>query len=1226
VFAGLVAGFVLQGSVQAGDWPMWRHDAARGASTPDALPDAMEWLWSRELPPARTAWPKTQKKLQFDTAPQPVVMGKRVFVPSTVNDSVSAYETESGELQWRFFADGPVRFAPAGHEGRVYFVSDDGHLYCVDAETGELEWKVNGGPAERRVLGNHRLVSTWPARGGPVVHGGRVYFCASIWSFMGIFVHAVDAASGEIVWTNSGDGMNYTVQPHGAPSFASVVPQGHLAVSGDSLVVPGGRSTPAAFDLATGRMRHFVFDKKNGGHEVMASGDLYFVAGGAYSVETGQRVSNENPRVAGRDTLVFEDGKSIYGRSAKAKVEKKTVKDRKGKKSEVREYVRETQFAIGPRDGPSKVFIKAGDRVYTAGDGKVAAYEVSGAKGDRKPAWLASIEGTVHHMLAADEKLFVVTEEGGIHCFGKRGAGSAGGIVHRHEVVEPPASRGEGDRFAKLIKGLMEEPEIRKGYGMALGFASGRLVAELLDQSDLHLVILDRSAEKVDMVRRGFDKSGNYGVRVSAHVGDIGSTGLPPYFASLIVCEDLTAAGFGPGKRDFVEKMFRSLRPYGGMAVMPSTREQHAGIGKAVEGLEQARIEWADGVTRLVREGALPGSGDWTHQYANPEQTAISKDKLVKAPLGLLWFGGPDHEGVLPRHGHGPSPQVAGGRLFIEGADMLRAVDVYTGRMVWQRELKGFGTYYNTTAHFAGAGEIGSNYVSLPDRVYAVHDARILELDAATGETLKAFALDGADGDGGRAPHWGYIGAEDRYLIATSSPVSVSVSRGNDANRPKPAASGRMDILKLLRESKYASGSRRLVVYDRHSGELLWKRDAALNFRHNNISVSGETIFCIDSITEAKLNKAGGVVPAAEPTLYALDLKTGAVRWKTSENVFGTFLNYSAEHDILLQAGSKFRDRAADDIGKGMLALRGTTGEVVWHDPEVQYGGPCLLWRDRIITNGNGGFALDLLTGKPTGWSYQRMYGCNTAIGSEHLLTFRSGAAGFYDMESDGGTGNIGGFRSSCTANLIAADGVLSAPDYTRTCSCAYQNQTSLALVHMPEVELWTFGAKHATDRIGVNFGAPGDRRDGEGTLWVDFPSVGGPSSDLEVSVEPARPAVFRAHSSVLGGAGPKWVAASGLSGVESISIPLEGEASHRVRLVFAEPDKDAKAGDRVMEVALQGETVVEKLDVAAEAGGALRPMVREFEARPVEGRIVIGLRPLGASPTVISGVEVVRK
>src|SRR2546427_4621223 len=50
-------------------------------------------------------------------------------------------------------------------------------------------------------------------------------------------------------------------------------------------------------------------------------------------------------------------------------------------------------------------------------------------------------------------------------------------------------------------------------------------------------------------------------------------------------------------------------------------------------------------------------------------------------------------------------------------------------------------------------------------------------------------------------------------------------------------------------------------------------------------------------------------------------------------------------------------------------------------------------------------------------------------------------------------TGNLGGFRSSCTNNLVVAGGLLTAPDYTRTCTCSYQNQTSLALVPMRSEE-----------------------------------------------------------------------------------------------------------------------------------------------------------------------------
>ena len=93
------------------------------------------------------------------------------------------------------------------------------------------------------------------------------------------------------------------------------------------------------------------------------------------------------------------------------------------------------------------------------------------------------------------------------------------------------------------------------------------------------------------------------------------------------------------------------------------------------------------------------------------------------------------------------------------------------------------------------------------------------------------------------------------------------------------------------------------------------------------------------------------------------------------------------------------------------------------------------------------------------------------------------------------GTANLGGFKSGCTSNLVVADGVLNAPDYTRTCSCAYQNQTSLALVHMSDMEMWTVNhaatllkAGQKVGQVGVNFGAPGDRAPTMGCSGSNIP------------------------------------------------------------------------------------------------------------------------------------------
>ncbi len=227
-------------------------------------------------------------------------------------------------------------------------------------------------------------------------------------------------------------------------------------------------------------------------------------------------------------------------------------------------------------------------------------------------------------------------------------------------------------------------------------------------------------------------------------------------------------------------------------------------------------------------------------------------------------------------------------------------------------------------------------------------------------------------------------------------------------------------------------------------------------------------------------------------------------------NIFGTWLGYSKQNDILLQAGAKASDRLASEVGDGMIAYRGGDGGILWQDLKNKYTGPCILHNDLIFTgansyaNSNGVLNLkdgkphlvrNPLTGKMEPWRINRTYGCNTVVASENLLTYRSGAAGFYDLETMSGTANLGGFKSGCTSNLVVANGVLNAPDYTRTCTCSYQNQTSLALVHMPEIEMWTYSQfgldgkdGERIQRVGINFGAPGDRRAPDGTLWLEYP------------------------------------------------------------------------------------------------------------------------------------------
>jgi hypothetical protein len=93
----------------------------------------------------------------------------------------------------------------------------------------------------------------------------------------------------------------------------------------------------------------------------------------------------------------------------------------------------------------------------------------------------------------------------------------------------------------------------------------------------------------------------------------------------------------------------------------------------------------------------------------------------------------------------------------------------------------------------------------------------------------------------------------------------------------------------------------------------------------------------------------------------------------------------------------------------------------------------------------------------------------------------------------------------------------------------------------MPGLEIWTHNDfaydGNRVKRVGINFGAPGDRRAENGTLWMEFPSVGGPSPNIDVSVE-GDIEYFRHHASRIDGEQP-WVSASGVAGAQDIVLHL---------------------------------------------------------------------------------------
>lgn len=1210
VRAGLaVTMIVWAGAVRGDDWPMWRGDAARTGVSPEELPREPRLQWVSIYPALETPWPD-EERMTFDTAYEPVVSGSRVYFGSSWNDALTCLDAETGGELWRFYAGGPIRFAPAVYEGNVYFSADDGYLYAVDAGTGAMAWKFRGAPSGRKVLGNKRLISPWPARGAPVVADGIVYFAAGIWSFEGIFLYALDAKTGNVLWSNDNCDVPFMVQPHRSPAFAGVTPQGYLAVSGEKLLVPSGRAVAACFERGTGQLAYFDLEPNNrhGGYRVSAAGNYFFNPNALYELDSGKNLGDLPGDVAvSKDTVVVRDEKGLRAYDLD-KISIQEHQDAKGKSF--------SKFDMPLRwniETESSTFIVAGKRVYAGKPGEIFAIEPPSKSGDAKIKWRAPIEGTPQSIVAANGRLIAATQEGRIYCFAeaKRAA-----VTNDRSTDAADA----GDARAAADDAL-RATGVRDGYALVFAAPSPEFVIALARQSALRVIAVEPRAEDVEKLRRVRDAYPTLAGRVAALEGSADSLDIAPYLASLIVC----GADAVPKDAAALRALFEMLRPYGGVAclTLPAGADKDFEASARSANLANFEVSQAGGLTLLRRVGPLPGAADWTHQYADSSNTAASQDDLVRLPLGLLWFGGSSNIDVLPRHGHGPSEQIVDGRLIIEGPDELRALDVYTGRLLWKAELAGLGTPFDNVGHQPGASARGSNYVSTHDAIYVAHEDRCLRLAPDTGAELGAFTLPVPEG-ATAPPAWGYLGIWEDLLIAGSGPVVLDEEvKGKTWN---------------------AISSKRIVALDRNAGTPLWTCAAQAAFRHNAIALGGAKVFCIDAVTAALLEhmKRRGIDVDSKGRLFALDARTGAVVWSASENIFGTWLGYSEPHDILLQAGRRSRDMLEDEPGDRMIAYRGADGSVLW-DKKVTYDGPCMLLDDRIIAQeqffdlrtGEPILAPNPLTGVPMTLRWSRNHGCNSAIASRHLVTFRSAAAGFFDLDGNGGTGNWGGFRSGCTSNLVAADGVLNAPDYTRTCTCSYQNQTSLALVHNPAIETWTFNDWQAGEdrvrRVGINLGAPGDRRDGE-TLWLEYPVVGGPSPELPIEAAPENVTWFRRHSARMQGGGLEWVAASGGKGLARLSVTLcknaKDEAPYTVRLYFAEPDA-IEPGARVFDVSVQGALVLDDFDIVRDAGGPMRTLTREFPGVRVRDALTLTFEPKSGCrfpEPVLCGVEAIQE
>ncbi|MFV2068647.1 MAG: PQQ-binding-like beta-propeller repeat protein [Pirellulales bacterium] len=983
----------------AADWPTYRADAARSGYTAEALPNRLELQWVYRSPHTpRPAW-RASDRIHFDFAFQPIIVGETVIFGSSADDQVYAINAETGRMVWNFFTEGPVRFAPAAWKDRLFVSSDDGWLYALSVADGKLLWKHFGGPDSTTVLGNDRVVSHWPARGGPVVVDSTVYFAAGVWPSDGVYVYALDAESGSITWRNDKTGTLKMDQPHGgARAKSGVSAQGYLLAGKEHLFVPTGRAVPAVVERSVGELAYYHLRKNQhrGGTRALLADAFLLNSGVLFDQASGAVVSQigYGPKVATPSGLLCAEGKSL----AEYRWQTLQKPDRKGKL--VKQRVLEKVRLINCEREVLECLV-AGINIVCGEEGRVSAIDYTL---QRNTWWSHEVDGRALGLAYGNGRLIVSTDEGLVYCFDGEPAAKEPITVAKPSVEVP---RTDFD-FANAAEEIIRKTGIVEGYCVDLGCGSGELALELAKRTKLQIYGIEADEKQVALARKRLDKAGLYADRVTVHHRDPAKPFYPPRFANLVI----SSRSFSEDAKPPASEMTRLQRPYGGVTC----------IGPA-------------GAMQIDVRGELAGAGSWTHQNADAANTLNSSDRLIKGPLKMFWFRAADYH--LPnRHGQAPAPLYHRGVMVVAGVDGLCAVDAYNGRTLWKYEIKNSLIDYDGIHHDVGVGETGGHFCLGGESVFVRTGNRCLRLDLNTGKKLAEYVTPASADAKNRA--WGFLAYHDGLIYGTIA---------NEEHTVSP----RYRLSRLFTESVL------LFAVDVETGEVRWRYQPTGSIRNNSIAIGADSLFLIDRpivmadrITNPRRDGRPNplIKPDEQPpgTLLAFEAQTGETRWKQTDDIFGTQLALSETHNILLMNFQAVRHKffkLPSEFGDRIAALNASTGKRIWN---VQ-----AKYQSRPIINGttiySQGAAWELKTGKPVPFPLKRSYGCGQISSSENLMLFRSGTLGYLDLSRDAGTENFGGIRLGCWINAIPAGGLVLVPEGSTRCECSYQMKSWFALM-----------------------------------------------------------------------------------------------------------------------------------------------------------------------------------